>query len=193
MQWELSNLNLDCGISFYLHPICFIYFFFQSFICAIFVSPLLFLTCYVDHIISLLPFSSLHYEILISVCHLGMAYELCISIFPSFYTPLSLALSVLHLLTRFPSVLPPSSVNQRRSDKIRPLTLLFVFTLIPHCLLCPVVVFSSHHLSLGYAEWHFMAPYVMWMGPWLVRRLWRKGDKNTCVVIPTSQHLTSPT
>lgn len=40
------------------------------------------------------------------------------------------ALSELHLLTRFLSLLPPSSVNQRRSDKIRPLTL-FVFTLAP--------------------------------------------------------------
>lgn len=52
---------------------------------------------------------------------------------------LSLALPDLHLLTRFPSLLPPPSVSQRRSDKIRPLTLLFVFTLIPHSLLCPVV------------------------------------------------------
>lgn len=73
-----------------------------------------------------------------TVCHLGMAYELCISISPSSYTPLSLALSGLHLLTRFPSVLPPSSVNQRRSDKM---PLLFVLILIPHRLLCTLVFF----------------------------------------------------
>lgn len=50
--------------------------------------------------------------------------------------PLSLSpFQSLRLLTRFLSLLPPPSVS-------RSLTLLFVFTLVPHSLLCPVIFFS---------------------------------------------------
>lgn len=139
------------------------------------------------------PFPFLHYEILISYSlsfgHGPWIMHLSLPLF--LHTPLSfsLALPDLHLLTRFPSLLPPQSVSQRRSDKIRPLTL-FVFTLIPHSLLCPVVLCffsSSRLLSLEYAEWNFMVLYVTWAEPWLVRRVWRKGDKSArmfkCVFI----------
>lgn len=59
------------------------------------------------------------------------------------YASVSLSLSPpdLRLLTRFPSLLPPASVNQKRSDKIRPLTSLFVCSLVPLSLLCPGVFF----------------------------------------------------
>lgn len=75
-----------------------------------------------------------------------------------------LALSQHPLVTRFPSLLPPPSVNQRKSDKIRPLTLWFVFTHITLVFFPP-----PYLLSLGYAEWNFMALYAMWVVPgWLV-------------------------
>lgn len=75
-----------------------------------------------------------------------------------------LALSQHPLVTRFPSLLPPPSVNQRKSDKIRPLTLWFVFTHISWFFSPP-----PYLLSLGYAEWNFMALYAMRVVPgWLV-------------------------
>lgn len=73
-----------------------------------------------------------------------------------FYPPLSVALPSLHLLTRFPSLLPPPSVSQRRRDKIRALTLFFLFTLVPRALLCPVVsfFFFLHLCSAGNMEFN---------------------------------------
>lgn len=94
------------------------------------------------------------------VCHLDMAYELCISLSPD-----------LHLLTRFPSLLPAAAarVSQRRSDKIRPLTLLFVFTLTSLSLLRPVVVSllpvcSARRTQSGIL-WFFM--WREWSRGWL--------------------------
>lgn len=101
----------------------------------------------------------------------------------------SLALSELHSLTRFPSLLPPPGVNQRRSDKIRPLTFIVCFLfLIPYSFICPAVFFFSCRLLCSdYAEWNFMVLYVTWVEPWLVRGVWRKGDKSAymckCVFI----------
>lgn len=102
-----------------------------------------------------------------TVCHLDMADELCIFLCLSTHLCLSLSLLLfpdLHLLTRFPSLLPPPSVSQRRSDKIRPLTLLFVFTLIP---LTP-----SSVLFFPSAQPRSMQSGILWFFMW---REWSSG------------------
>lgn len=121
----------------------------------IFLSPVLLITLFHP------PFPFLHYEILISsslsfghgpwIMHLSLSPDL-------------------HLLTRFPSLLPAAArVSQRRSDKIRPLTLLFVFTLAPLSLLRPVVVSllpvcSARRTQSGIL-WFFM--WREWSRGWL--------------------------
>ncbi|MEQ2177579.1 hypothetical protein GOODEAATRI_004999 [Goodea atripinnis] len=87
-----------------------------------------------------------------SLCHLVMAYELCIFPSASFCTVLSDHFPV----TGFPSLLPPPSIDQRKSDKIRPGTLWYVsysrFSIPP---------LSRCLFSLELAEWDFMVLYVM--------------------------------
>lgn len=66
-----------------------------------------------------------------------------------------LALSQHPLVTRFPSLLPPPSVNQRKSDKIRPLTLWLVFTHITLGFFPPLPICSAWAMQSGIL-WLFM-------------------------------------
>lgn len=122
-----------------------------------------------------------------TLCHLGMAYELCISTCLSTPLSLCLALSQHPLVTRFPSLLPPPSVNQRKSDKIRPLTLWFVFTHI-------TLVFFPPSLSaqLGLCRVEFYGSLCNVSGARLVSRVWRRSDKSPltfkhCFIVNTVQ------
>lgn len=131
----------------WLHGISFILFFSSTAFMLVFSAPSshnLFLTCYAHHIIFLspfLPFGAIKFSFH-SLCHLVMAYELCI-FFPSAIFFSARLFQTAIPVTGFPSLLPPPSFDQRKSDKIRlPGTLRFVlfFFFTPVCLslLCPV-------------------------------------------------------